>query len=235
LGRIPTQGLFPRAESFDVVGPLARTVRDCALLLDALAPGQDFTQGIDAGMAGLRIGLLHDFSDLGARLRALGADVQAVAMTFEYDRLVDIMLFEFHRVLGEQFRACRNPDEVFGPVVCANLRRGQQISEAAYQAALAARERQSAAIQAVLGKVDAVVTPVLPGPTPRLDAPTEEFDRQRTYMIPFSGAGVPAISLPCGSSEGLPLGMQVVAGRGQEKLLLRIARACESTHGGGSS
>ena len=76
---------------------------------------------------------------------------------------------------------------------------------------------------------------LLPAPTPRLDAPTGEFDRQRKYMIPFSGAGVPAISLPCGADSGLPVGMQIVAGRGMEKLLLRIARAFESTYGGGAS
>jgi Asp-tRNA(Asn)/Glu-tRNA(Gln) amidotransferase A subunit family amidase len=168
-------------------------------------------------------------------LRALGAQVREIALpdTLEYGVLVDIMLFEFHRVLGEQFRACPDPDKVFGPVVCANLRRGQRISESAYRDALEARERQTAAIQAMLSDIDALVTPVLPGPTPRLDAPTEEFDRQRKYMIPFSGAGVPALSLPCGVREGMPVGMQVVAGRGEEKLLLRIAQAYESTHGGG--
>jgi len=53
FGRVPIHGVFPRAESFDVVGPLARTVRDCALLLDALAPGGDFAADIDAGIAGL--------------------------------------------------------------------------------------------------------------------------------------------------------------------------------------
>ena len=220
FGRVPIHGVFPRAESFDVVGPLARTVRDCALLLDALAPGGDFAADIDAGIAGLRI-----------------RDVREIAMpdAFDYEMLIEIMLFEFHRVLGEEFRACRNPDEVFGPVVCANLRRGQKITEAHYRLALEARDKQSAAIRAVFDEIDALVTPVLPAPTPRLDAPAEEFDRQRKYMIPFSGAGVPAISLPCGTAEGLPLGMQIVAGRGCEKLLLRIARAFESTHGGGAS
>ena len=237
FGRVPIDGVFPRAESFDVVGPLTRSVRDCAALLDALAPGENFAAGIVGGIAGLRLGLVDDICDAGASFRALGADVREIAMpgTLDYNVLVDIMLFEFHRILGEQFRACRNPDEVFGPVVCANLRRGQQISETTYHSALAARERQSAAIHALLGEIDAVVTPVLPGPTPRLDAPTEEFDRQRKYMIAFSGAGVPAISLPCGVSQGLPVGMQIVAGRGRENLLLRIAQVYESTHGGGAS
>ena len=217
-GLVPIQGVFPRAESFDVVGPLARSVRDCALVLDALAPGENFAEGIDDGIAGLRIRDVRDVRIPGM---------------FDYEMLVEIMLFEFHRVMGESFRACPNPDEVFGPVVLANLRRGQQICEADYRRALEARERQSAAIQALFGEVDALVTPALPGPTPRLDAPAEEFDRQRQYMIAFSGAGVPAISLPCGVSQGMPVGMQIVAGRGQEKLLLRIARAYESTYGGG--
>jgi Asp-tRNA(Asn)/Glu-tRNA(Gln) amidotransferase A subunit family amidase len=139
-----------------------------------------------------------DFCDLELDSSAR-SDVREIAMpgAFDYDVLVDIMLFEFHRVLGEQFRACRNPDEVFGPVVCANLRRGSE-SARGLSRALAARERQSAAIHALFDEIDALVTPVLPGPTPRLDAPAEEFDRQRQYMIPFSGAGVPAISLPCG-------------------------------------
>ena len=219
FGRVPLQGVFPRAESLDVVGPLVRCVRDCALLLDVLAPGEDFAEGIDAGIAGLRI-----------------RDVREIAMPgVDYEVLVEIMLFEFHRVLGEPFRACRNPDEVFGPVVCANLRRGREISEADYRRALGARAQQSAAVHAVFCEVDALVTPVLPAPTPRLDAPAAEFDRQRQYMIPFSGAGVPAISLPCGTAEGLPVGMQIVAGRGREKLLLRIARAFESIHGGGAA
>jgi Asp-tRNA(Asn)/Glu-tRNA(Gln) amidotransferase A subunit family amidase len=153
---------------------------------------------------------------------------------FEYEMLVEIMLFEFHRVLGEQFRACRNPDEVFGPVVCANLRRGQKSAKRT----IAARSRARAAVGGDPGGVRRGRCARHAGaaaPTPRLDAPAEEFDRQRQYMIPFSGAGVPAISLPCGAAEGLPVGMQIVAGRGQEKLLLRIARAFESTHGGGAA
>ena len=237
IGRIPTRGVFPRAESFDVIGLLARSVRDCALVLDALAPGEDFVEDIDAGIDGLRVGLLQDFCGAQATFRALGAQVREVAMpgAFDYDFLVEIMLFEFHRVLGEPFRACPNPDEVFGPIVCANLRRGQKITEEDYRRALEARDQQSEAIRAVFGEIDALVTPVLPAQTPRLDARTEEFDRQREYMIPFSGAGVPAISLPCGTVEGLPVGMQIVAGRGFEKLLLRMARAFESTHGGGAS
>jgi len=227
FGRVPIKGVYPRAESFDVVAPLARNVGDCAVLTEVLA-GEKLGEGMESGIAGLRIGVLEDFCGIGKSLQSLGAKVSEAAVPLDYAHLVEIMLFEFHRAFGAQFRACRNPDEMFGPVVCANLRRGPLISEADYARALEARERQSAAIRALFREVDVLVTPVLPAPTPRLDAPAEEFDRQRKFMIPFSGAGVPAIVLPCGMREGLPIGMQIVADRGREPLLFRIARAYES-------
>jgi len=221
FGRIPVRGLFPRAESLDVVGPLARNVRDCAVLMEALT-GEDHLKEIEAGAAGLRVGVLEEACDLSL------FETRKTSLTLDSAPLIEMMLFEFNRILGEEFRRCPNPDEMFGPVVCANLRRAATITEADYARAREARERQSAAIRAALREVDVLVTPALPAPTPRLDAPAGEFDRQRDWMIPFSGAGVPAISIPCGMKEGLPVGLQIVADRGRETLLLRIARAYES-------
>jgi aspartyl-tRNA(Asn)/glutamyl-tRNA(Gln) amidotransferase subunit A len=64
---------------------------------------------------------------------------------------------------------------------------------------------------------------------PALDAAEAQFDRARQFTIPFSVAGLPAISVPCGfDRNALPLGMQIVAGRLQEPLLLRIAAAIEA-------
>lgn len=258
-GRIPVRGAFPRSFSFDTVGPLARTTRDCALLFQAMAghdpadphsldaPVEDYLEGIDGGLAGARIGVISGFSFRATesqtesavrsaldRLAALGAEVREVAVPpltggFEYAALFDIMLFEFNRILGDEFRACVNPDAVFGPVVCANVRRGMTISEETYRQALAARAGQTAAIRAAFAEIDVFVTPVLPMLTPLLASPPEVFDRQRQFMIPFSFAGLPGISIPCGASrEGLPIGMQIVADHLQEKRLFRIAHAYES-------
>jgi aspartyl-tRNA(Asn)/glutamyl-tRNA(Gln) amidotransferase subunit A len=259
LGRIPVRGAFPRSFSFDTVGPLARTVRDCALLFQAMAghdpadprslhaPVEDCLEGIEDGVAGIRVGVISEFSFRDTepqtvsavrsaldRLAALGASIREVTVApllggFEYAALFDIMLFEFNRILGDEFRACASPDDVFGPVVCANIRRGMTISEPAYRAALASRAGQTAAIRAAFAEVDVFVTPVLPMLTPLLASPAEVFDRQRQFMIPFSFAGLPGISVPCGASrEGLPIGMQIVADCLQEKRLFRIAHAYES-------
>ena len=62
-----------------------------------------------------------------------------------------------------------------------------------------------------------------------LDASEADFDRARQFTIPFSLAGLPAISVPCGfDGRGLPVGMQIVGERLREPLVLRIAAAYET-------
>lgn len=252
LGLVSTRGVFPRSFTLDAVGPLARGVRDCALVLRAIAggPAQDDLAAIEAGVAGLRIGVVDDFSlrevepqvaraleQALEHLASLGASVRqvpipALARPAAATAFFDILLYEFHGILGEAFRACPEPEKVFGPVVCDNLRRGAQVGEAAFRKALAERDALTAAMRDALAGVDALATPAMPMETPRLDAAPELFDRQRRFVTPFSLTGLPALVLPCGmSAGGLPIGMQLVAGRLQEGLLFRLARAYEATTG----
>ena len=249
LGRISTRGAYPRAFLFDAVGPLAGSVRDCAVVMRALAdpPVEDYLDGIESGVAGLRIGVVQGFSlhevepPVGLALEqalrhfeSLGASVREIAVpplarSAASSAFFDILLFEFHRILGEAFRDAEDPDRMFGPVVCDNLRRGARIEEAAYRRALAEADSLTAAVRAALGEVDVLATPAMPMPTPRLDAPAEHFDAQRRFMTPISMTGLPALVLPCGAADALPLGMQLVADRRKESLLFRAARAYEAT------
>ena len=106
--------------------------------------------------------------------------------------------------------------------------RGAQIEAEDYQRALAERPARVAQIRQVFAEVDALITPVTPMVQPLLSATPAVFDQGRQFMLPFSFAGLPAISLPCGASAaGLPIGMQLVADRLQEGLLFRIAAAFE--------
>jgi aspartyl-tRNA(Asn)/glutamyl-tRNA(Gln) amidotransferase subunit A len=92
LGAVPTEGVFPLAASFDTVGPMARTVADCALAHAVLTATEVPAPAID----GLRVGVLTAHPDLGPpaaraprderalahvdRLRALGADVRELSL-----------------------------------------------------------------------------------------------------------------------------------------------------------
>jgi aspartyl-tRNA(Asn)/glutamyl-tRNA(Gln) amidotransferase subunit A len=244
-GLVPTAGAYPRCHALDVVGPMARNVRDCALVLAAL--GIECLDGIDSGITGMRIGVVQGFSlheldpQVGAaleaalaQLAALGVEIRELAIPElaaapDSSAFFDILLYEFNGILGEAFRASAEPERMFGPVVCDNLRRGASIDRAAYEKALAERDALTAAVRAALGEVDALATPAMPAPTPRLDAEAAEFDRQRRFMTPVSLTGLPALVLPCGAGRGaLPIGMQLVGERLREGVLFRIARAFES-------
>jgi aspartyl-tRNA(Asn)/glutamyl-tRNA(Gln) amidotransferase subunit A len=84
-------------------------------------------------------------------------------------------------------------------------------------------------LRQVFSTVDALVTPTAPMTALPLDAGDAEFDRAREFTIPFSLAGLPAISVPCGfDRNALPIGLQIVGERLCEPLVLRIAAAYES-------
>jgi Asp-tRNA(Asn)/Glu-tRNA(Gln) amidotransferase A subunit family amidase len=60
-----------------------------------------------------------------------------------------------------------------------------------------------------------------------LDDPYPQFCCGTYFTALANVSGMPALTLPCGFSEGLPVGLQVIAAPGREDLLLRIARAAE--------
>jgi Asp-tRNA(Asn)/Glu-tRNA(Gln) amidotransferase A subunit family amidase len=99
-------------------------------------------------------------------------------------------------------------------------------------AELAAAQRARAAyrddIAPLLASVDALLSPVAPGPAPRRSEGTGDF----TLCAPWSFIGVPSISLPTGlGGDGLPLALQLVAGVGRVDRLLATAAWCERVVG----
>lgn len=243
-GRVSTAGAFPRSFSFDCAGPLAASVQDAALLLEAMA-GPDVRASRAPGhLRGVRIGLIEDdavHEDIARALRealdvlaGIGAEVIPATATLQaahmdYGAIFDVLLYEFHQILGEQYRATPERQARFGPIVRANLERGASISAADYHAALEARERFVGELRSAFGALDALVTPTAPMTAPPLDAPETVFDQARRFTIPFSFAGLPAISIPCGSDRnGLPIGMQIVGPHLGEQAILRIAAVYES-------
>jgi aspartyl-tRNA(Asn)/glutamyl-tRNA(Gln) amidotransferase subunit A len=88
--------------------------------------------------------------------------------------------------------------------------------------------------QQAFGKLDALVTPTSPSAAFRLGEKTDDpvqMYLSDVYTVPVNVAGLPAISLPCGFAQGLPVGMQLIGPYLSEATLLRIAHAYEQAAG----
>ena len=102
-----------------------------------------------------------------------------------------------------------------------------------YMKALAVRQLVISEYLAVFRDFDAVITPAMPFVAPRF----EEVERMRPLeayqadflTVPPNLAGLPHVSLPCGYSQGLPVGMQLVAPHWEERLLLDMAQRWASS------
>ncbi|TCJ18904.1 amidase [Rubrobacter taiwanensis] len=98
--------------------------------------------------------------------------------------------------------------------------------------------RLTAAYDEALSEVDLLAMPTLPmkaTPIPPPDAPREEVVARALEMIPntapFDVSGHPAMNVPCGLSDGLPVGLMLVGRRWEEATVLRAARAFEQASG----
>jgi aspartyl-tRNA(Asn)/glutamyl-tRNA(Gln) amidotransferase subunit A len=256
-GRVSVRGTFPRAYSFDTVGPLAHTVADAAILLQAMAeydaedkyavraPTDGFTAELNSGVRGLRLGIVEDFTyrnvdpEIANAVQAsvgllsnMGAVIKTVKIPLFVGKIdfkypLTILLYEFNQILGDTYRQTTNK-QLFGPVVHANIAQAEKISKDTYEAAIKERPREIDEIRKVFDDVDAFLTPTHPLVAPPFTTDAEADPGVRQFTVPVSFTGFPALSLPCGfSSSGLPIGLQIVTNDFQEQLLFRIAGALE--------
>jgi aspartyl-tRNA(Asn)/glutamyl-tRNA(Gln) amidotransferase subunit A len=239
-----------------VAGPIARTVRDTALLLSALAgfdardpfslpeAPRDFLAGIEDGVAGLRIGILRhagfaapvDADGLSALqiaqdvLAGQGAVLQEVDVTLpdSSDIFAKLWGAALARIVG-------NVQEVSHTLLDAGLRevaaRYQNVSAQDFLKAEALRVEAAHAMAAL--EVDAILCPCVPHAAPLADAPVPDpvaalWQDWAPWTFLFNLTRQPAISVPMGVNDaGLPLAVQIAAPLYRDNLVLRVARAVE--------
>jgi Asp-tRNA(Asn)/Glu-tRNA(Gln) amidotransferase A subunit family amidase len=130
-----------------------------------------------------------------------------------------IMLFEAVRNLGDlQLRERAR----LSPAVNAGLDEGRAIDAVAYAAACGERERAIAFFTQWLEGFDAVLAPSAPGPAPRGLATTGD----PSCCTLWSLLGFPAINLPVGLAQRMPVGLQLAAPGGRDDSLLAVAAWC---------
>jgi amidase len=284
-GLVPYTGVMPIEITLDHTGPMTSTVRDNALLLEVIAgaDGLDprqyapktaaYTQALQGGVAGLKIGIVKEGFGLPNSERDVDAKVMAGAQLFKkLGAAVEEISLPMHLLgpaiwlpiaaegatefmmkgngMGTNWRGLYNTglldahsswrqraDELSDSLKVTMLV-GQYFTKHYrghfYSKAQNLSRKLRAAYDEALAKYDLLLMPTLPmkaTPLPPADAPRELYIQRAFEMVPntapFDATGHPAMSIPCGMSDGLPIGLMLIGKYYDESTIYRAAAAFE--------
>ena len=252
-GRVSLRGVIPLAWTLDHSGPLARTVGDLAIALNATAghdpldpasvdvASEDYTAGIEDGAKDVRVIVATNFFDdvdveVDAAVREAARVLTSLGASVSERTLPRVELLTAQRAILLTDAAAVHRDHLreraadIGADVLTRLRTGQTFTGMDYAQARRDRDELRREWLAVLREQDIILSPTTPIPAPPRDGQDAVAAAQRltANTAPFNLTGLPAISIPCGFTKaGLPIGLQLAAGPWREALLLRVARAYE--------
>jgi len=256
-GRASIRGIVPLAWTLDHVGPMCRSVADCALLLQPLAgydpadstcadaPVPDYLAALDAKASSWRLGIpralfydkldpevaqaVHAALDVLRKLTASARDVTLPPVA-DLPSLVNAEMYAYH---ASWFQKAPN---LYQPPVRKRLERGAAMPVATYIQARREVDRLRRTITSVFSGVDLLITP-----TVKLLPYTLDEARKRDYEEiapeptlsntgPFNILGLPTISIPCGfSASGLHIGLQITGPAWGEPRVLALAHAYQQS------
>ena len=280
-GLVSRYGLISYANSIEQIGPLTRTVKDTAFMLNIISgldsndnttidnKNEDYLSGIDSGIEGKKIGIIKEMmgegidpavlsatNDAVSKLESLGAICEEVSLDMvkysvaayytitateagsnlaRYDNLrygYDFPLegYEFNSYIA---KARRN----FGPEVTRRMIIGGFVPSAGHAGkyflkALKVKSKLTKEVNEAFKKFDLLIAPTVPilpfKLGEKIDDPVSLF-LVDINTVTANLTGKPAISIPYSNSNGLPIGMQLMADSLQDKLLLQAAHALEQT------
>lgn len=282
-GRVSRYGVIAFASSLDQVGPLTKTVEDCAIVMQAISGRDpmdstsadidvpDYLQSLTGNIKGLRIGIPKEYfvegihqdvctqvrkaievlEDLGAVCEEMSlphteyalpayyivAPAEASTNLARYDGVGFGYRDHDAKDLISMYQNSRS--EGFGPEVKRRIMIGTYALssgyyDAFYLKALKVRTLIKQDFDRAFEKYDAIVAPTTPSVAFKIGEKVSDplaLYQSDLLTVPSNMAGVPSISVPCGFSHGVPVGLQIISKPFAEDLLLRIAHAYEINRG----
>ncbi len=253
-GRISTRGVIPLSWNLDHVGILTKNVRDASLMLAVIAGydphdpasvnllGLDDVIDPDRDMKGKSIAMaagpfleecngkiLEGMDEVGRILKSRGSKIEAIDISWlaELARTNSLMTHADAAVFHHE-RLTSHP-ELFGKDVRQRLETGMLVTTYEYVKARRIQAEGKQRMMNFFDQYDFLLLPTTPISAPRIeDVDALEAARLLTrFTSPFNLTGLPAISVPGGTVDGLPFGIQIVTRYGGEKGLLRAAAIVE--------
>ena len=247
VGYKPTYGMISRigmklmSDSLDTVGVIARTVADCALFAGAVS-GRDLGDPDAKPGPPPRIGICrspvwnmaapetHSLMDrVTEALSRTGASVTHRELPAAFNALTDahpiIMNNESARALG--WELAHHPDQI-SEVLRERLTFGLNQTPAALENAYEVFASTQRAFPSAMDGLDILVTPSAPGEAPK----GLEWTGDPAFNAIWTALHVPCVTVPAGTGpNGLPLGIQIVGRRGDDRAVLAWARWVEAAIG----
>lgn len=253
MGSLSSEGVLPLSPIFDTVGPMGRNVDVVQQMLLAMTDsaltnrasglaGYPRVQG-SAPLDGLRIGIFDRYffeiasdevaaavmeaAEVMADMGAVVVDIDVADVDSTQDQMSAIMLRDGYRT----YRDLIDVDHTkIHPAVLERVLLGKNVTDADYAGALAARTRWTRNVEQSFESIDMFLLPTTPVAAPLIDDNPSELDAVMNvtqFTYPWSFAGVPAMSVPCGLSEDMPVGMQLVGPPGTDLSICHIASLYE--------
>jgi aspartyl-tRNA(Asn)/glutamyl-tRNA(Gln) amidotransferase subunit A len=245
-GLVSTRGIIPLSQSLDHAGPIARSVEDAAIVLDAIADNREnYSDDLRRGIQDFVLGVprKYFYEDLDSEIAStVEQAIQRLGRSAKSVRDVECPIETDRTVFNAEARAYHR-DKIassavlYDPETLRRLNTGGPVTDADYQHALEHLQSTREKIGELFRDVDILVTPTVPIPTPRLSDLLTDISKLRpSEMVllrntrPVNGWGLPATSIPCGfTSQGLPIGLQIIGPPRGELKVLRAAYAFEQS------
>lgn len=248
-GRVSNTGSFPLASTLDHIGPMTKTVKDAALMLDIIAEtGQGtFTQGLSGDVKGLKIGIYEDFffDQVNPEIESIVHGViehlvkeGAELTTFDLPS-IDKLKWAQSIILRSEFAGLHRENRMqrptdFGKDIQDEIKE-ELPTVVDYLHALEIKKCLKEECKALFKEVDVIISPTLAVIPPvigesRIQLAGKEvslFDGLLRFTNFSNITGLPAISIPCGLSEGMPVGLQIIGAYFEEATVLNTAYAVE--------
>jgi aspartyl-tRNA(Asn)/glutamyl-tRNA(Gln) amidotransferase subunit A len=255
-GAVSRYGLLDLAMSFDVIGPLTKTVSDAKLIFDIIKGQDNFDQTTSDAPKELPkhkgvIGLVNIKNFATPEIANLiEQQTKEIAKQNNWkikkvDLPLDIALETYYIIAYTEFfsgtrkfdgrRFGKKIEDSAGPEVLRRIIGGSEITKAEhdgkyYREALKARNYIKLQFQKIFSEVDAIILPTSPKLPHKIgdSISVEDMYAYDVTTVLASIAGLPAISIPAGKIEEKNVGLQIIAPHFQEDLLFKLAKNFET-------